>query len=87
MFFNEFYDDFPDEKYPLLIGVMRVFERGTNGIVTSDYQCRTLVQGNTLMRTQVTVNNKNLLTELKVFKENCHENENNPVSIFFLLTF
>ncbi|UJR19851.1 hypothetical protein I4U23_022984 [Adineta vaga] len=82
MFCNEFYDDFSDEKYPLLIGVMRLFERNANEIVTSEYQFQKLVQDNTLLRTQMTVNDENLLTELTVFKENCYENEKNPIFSF-----
>lgn len=85
MFFDKFYDNFPDQKYPLLIGVMRLFERKTNGSITSQYQFRNLVQDDDMRYDRLTINQENLLPQLKVFKEKCHENERNPVSISFYI--
>lgn len=83
MFFDKFYDNFPDQKYPLLIGVMRLFERNTNGMITSQYQFRNLVNDDGMIYSRLPINQENLLAQLKVFKEKCHENEGNPVNISF----
>ena len=82
MFSTRFYEDFPSEENPLLIGVVRSFQLNKNGIITPEYQFQALFKGDVSMRTQLTVNGDNLLAELKNFKEKYHENEENPVSIF-----
>ncbi|CAF1494160.1 unnamed protein product [Adineta steineri] len=54
MFFNEFCNDFPHQKYPLLIGIMRLFERdNTNEIIRFDYQFQTLIIHDKLMHIQI----------------------------------
>lgn len=81
MFSSVFYHDFPDQKYPLLVGVMRSFERNTDGIATPQYEFRILLNVDILMGTRLKLDVDNLLIELNHFKKTCHEIEKNPVSI------
>ncbi|CAF3499226.1 unnamed protein product [Rotaria sp. Silwood1] len=75
IFSTQFFDNFSIEQCPLLIGVMRLFEHKIDGIVTSEYQFKSLIIGNSLTRTQMTVNRENLLNELDIFKEEYDKNE------------
>lgn len=77
MFSSGFYDDFPDQKYPLLVGVMRSFERNADGIAIPEYKFRILVK----------VDVDNLLIELDRLRKTCHEIEKNPVSISSMFLF
>ena len=39
-----FLDKFPGPTYPSLIGIMRSFERDTNGIITSQYEFQSFIK-------------------------------------------
>ena len=85
MFSTQFFDDFSIEECPLLIGIMRLFEHKIDGLVTSEYEFKTLVKGDTLIRTEMTVNCENLLNELDIFNSECDKNQQDLVSIFSCL--
>lgn len=87
MFSTSFYDDFPDQRYPLLIGVMRSFERNADGIAIPEYEFRLFLKVDILMRTGLKINADNLLVELNRFKKTCHEIEKNPVCISSMFLF
>ncbi|CAF4754174.1 unnamed protein product [Rotaria sp. Silwood2] len=75
IFYTKFFDDLSIEQYPLLIGIMRLFEDKTNELIISEYQFKSLIEGNMLIRTQKTINRKMLLNKLCIFKKQCDENE------------
>ncbi len=56
-------------NFPLMIGIIR------DELVITEYQCKPLLRGNILTRTQMSVD------ELHVFKNLCNKNELGIVSI------
>ncbi|CAF4393858.1 unnamed protein product, partial [Rotaria sordida] len=75
MFSTELPDSQNVEQYPMLIGIMRLFEEKKNDSLISEYQFKILLKGDTLIRTQEKSTRDNVLDELAVFKEECDENE------------
>jgi len=61
-------------NFPLMIGIIR------DELVITEYQCKPLLRGNILTRTQMSVDRKIFLNELHVFKNLC----NKKVSIFVI---
>lgn len=59
-------------NFPLMIGIIR------DELVITEYQCKPLLRGNILTRTQMSVD------ELHVFKNLCNKNELGIVSIFVI---
>ena len=75
MFCNQLSKQFSTEECPMLIGIMRRSAKDTNWPWKSKYQFRSLLKGNTLIRTQVESSLERLLNELAIFKEQCDDNE------------
>ncbi|CAF4273236.1 unnamed protein product, partial [Rotaria sp. Silwood2] len=75
MFSTQLPDSLNVEQYPMLFGIMRLFVEKKNDSLTSEYQIKLLLKGDTLMRTQEKSNRENVLNELPIFKEKCDENE------------
>jgi hypothetical protein len=69
------------EECPMLIGIMRR-SAGENGwSFTSEYEFKSLLNGDTLLRTQEKSTRKTLLRELIIFKEKCDDNEQALVNL------
>ena len=83
MFSTEFFPQFSLKQYPLLIGIMPLYERQTNTGVKIEYQFRTLVVGNWLQRHSETINREIFFNHLKNFKAQCDHNVKNLVGIAF----
>ena len=66
---------------------MKLFEQKIDGIITSEYQFKSLIKGNTSTCTRMTINRENLLNELNIFKEESDKNEQDLVSVFFPCVF
>jgi hypothetical protein len=84
MFSTQFFDDLSIEEYPVLIGITRLFQEDNDGLLTSEYQFKLLLKGDTLIRNQNKVTSQMLLNELVNFKEECNENEQALVSYGYL---
>jgi hypothetical protein len=80
MFSTEFFDAFSTEECPMLIGIMQLFQEENDKFLTTEYQFKSLLKGDTLTRTQNKVTREMLLNELVIFKEECDENEQALVS-------
>jgi hypothetical protein len=64
----------------MIIGVMRLFEEENNGMVTSEYQFKSLFKGDIVTRTQAKLSRETVFTELSFFKNECDANERDLVS-------
>jgi len=78
LFDTDFFNEFSIDECPLIIGIIR------DELVITEYQCKPLLKGNILTRTQMSVDRKILLNELHVFKNLCNKNELGIVSIFVI---
>ena len=91
IFSTNLFDNISTEQCPMLIGIMRLFEEEKNGLLTSEYEFKTLLKGDTLTRTQSKSNRETVLKELTFFKQECYDNEQALVSlnynIYFLLEY
>ncbi|CAF4022794.1 unnamed protein product [Rotaria sordida] len=65
---------------------MGLFELKIDSIVTSEYQLKSFIKGNTLACTRMTINRENLLNELDIFKEEYDKNEQNLSFSFVKIT-
>jgi hypothetical protein len=83
-FHTQFFRQFSDEQYPMLIGIMRISIPEMNGSRTSAYQFKLLLKGEKLIRTQKKPDRKTTLDELINYRKEFDINENDPVcSIHF----
>ncbi len=73
------------EQCPMLIGIMRRFEGEKGSSLTSDYEFKSLLTGDTLTRTSEKSTRERLLRELIIFKKKCDDNEQALVSLFVIL--
>ena len=87
IFSTEFFDDFPVEESPILIGIIRLFDDKTNELSTLKYQFKSLIKFDTIQRTQQRVTRELILDELCHFKLQCDENEKTSVSFYYLVLF
>ena len=73
-------DRFQNEQCPMLIGIMRRSADEASWGVSSEYEFQTLLECDTLIRTQEKSTRETLLRELIVFKEKHDENEEDLVN-------
>jgi len=73
------------EQCPMLIGIMRRSEGEKGWSITSDYEFKLLLTGDTLTRTSEKLTPETLLSELIIFKKKCDDNEQALVSLFVIL--
>lgn len=73
-----------NDQYPLLIGIMPLFQQKIKEDIRFDYQFKTLVQNNKITRTQQDINDQNLLLEFENFNDEFKKTELGLVSISLL---
>ncbi|CAF1494244.1 unnamed protein product [Adineta steineri] len=66
---------FPDKQYPMVIGIMKRFEEKNNVFRLPKYQFKSLLNGDTLTRTQTKLSREGFLEELILFQQECIVNE------------
>ncbi|UJR19866.1 hypothetical protein I4U23_022999 [Adineta vaga] len=80
----EAFIDYSINKYPMLIGVMRMcVEEDEMGVLNDDYQFKVLVQGDESIRTHQRITRESLQDELVIFKEECDVNEQALVGFLY----
>ncbi|CAF5172640.1 unnamed protein product, partial [Rotaria magnacalcarata] len=68
-------NSFDVNKYPKLIGIKRIAQAQQGDSLVFENQSELLLEGDVLVRNQVTSNRENVLDELTFFKKQCDENE------------
>jgi hypothetical protein len=85
MFSDEFVINFSMEECPMLIGILRRPSQEDDPFVEPSYEFEILLMGDRLVRSSEQLNLESLFDQLIVFKEEFDENEENYVSIYYVL--
>jgi len=85
MFSDEFVINFSMEECPMLIGILRRPSQEDEPFVEPSYEFEILLMGDRLVRSSEQLNLESLFDQLIVFKEEFDENEENYVSIYYVL--
>ncbi len=73
------------EECPMLIGILRRPSQEDDPFVEPSYEFEILLMGDRLVRSSEQLNLESLFDQLIVFKEEFDENEENYVSIYYVL--
>ncbi|CAF1271438.1 unnamed protein product [Adineta steineri] len=75
MFSSPFNLTFPFNQYPMIIGIMKLFEENKGDLVTPQYEFIPLLNGDILTRTQAKISREGFLKELVLFQQEYVANE------------
>ncbi|CAF1043854.1 unnamed protein product [Adineta steineri] len=75
MFSSPFNLTFSFNQYPMIIGIMKLFDENKGGLVTPQYEFIPLLNGDILTRTQAKISRERFLKELVLFQQECVANE------------
>ncbi|CAF1075507.1 unnamed protein product [Adineta steineri] len=93
MFSSPFNLTFPFNQYPMIIGIMKLFEKNKGGLVTPQYEFIPLLNGDILARTQAKISREGFLKELALFQQEFVANEQAlhmillPILVFVRMLF